>query len=113
MNKEQLVKMAIEGRKNAYTPYSHFKVGAAIELKNGKYIFIRQKIRGAGKSYDNDRDGILRLSAHTRLRLQKRLLRRMCYHLPYQGTGRASRMSCLSDRGRGGNVRSYAAVLPS
>ena len=38
MNKEQLVKMAIEGRKNAYTPYSHFKVGAAIELKNGKYI---------------------------------------------------------------------------
>lgn len=35
---EELIKEAIEGRKMAYTPYSHFKVGAAILLKDGTYI---------------------------------------------------------------------------
>ena len=30
--------MAIGARTNAYTPYSKFKVGAAILLKNGNYI---------------------------------------------------------------------------
>lgn len=29
---------ALLARKNAYTPYSHFKVGAAIELKDGTFI---------------------------------------------------------------------------
>ena len=39
MNKkkrEELLLEAIEARKNAYTPYSHFKVGAALLAKNGK-----------------------------------------------------------------------------
>lgn len=34
----KLIEMAKKGRENAYTPYSHFKVGAAILLKNGEYI---------------------------------------------------------------------------
>lgn len=34
----EITKKAIEARKNAYAPYSNFKVGAAIELKNGEYI---------------------------------------------------------------------------
>ena len=32
---EQLIKMALEARVMAYTPYSHFKVGAALLAKNG------------------------------------------------------------------------------
>ncbi|MDE6945826.1 MAG: cytidine deaminase [Anaeroplasmataceae bacterium] len=38
MDKRELVAKAIEGRSLAYTPYSKFKVGAAILLKNGTYI---------------------------------------------------------------------------
>ena len=33
-----LVEKAIEGRKKSYSPYSKFKVGAAIELKDGTII---------------------------------------------------------------------------
>ncbi len=33
-----LLKQAIEARKNAYVPYSQFTVGAAILLKNGEVI---------------------------------------------------------------------------
>ncbi|MEA3312936.1 MAG: cytidine deaminase [Caldisericota bacterium] len=36
MNRDELLKMAIKARNNAYAPYSHFKVGAAILAKNGK-----------------------------------------------------------------------------
>ena len=32
----KLIKSAIEIRKMAYTPYSHYKVGAALLCKNGK-----------------------------------------------------------------------------
>ena len=36
---EVLIKEAIEARKMAYTPYSHFKVGAALLLTaDGKFI---------------------------------------------------------------------------
>lgn len=38
MDKRELVAKAIEGRSLAYTPYSKFKVGAAILLKNGTYV---------------------------------------------------------------------------
>lgn len=34
----KLIEMAKKGREKAYAPYSHFKVGAAILLKNGEYI---------------------------------------------------------------------------
>ena len=33
-----LLKKAFEIRKNAYVPYSNFKVGAALFCKNGKII---------------------------------------------------------------------------
>lgn len=34
----QLIDMAIEATEHSYAPYSHFSVGAAILLKNGKMI---------------------------------------------------------------------------
>ena len=37
-DKNKLLDMALVARANAYTPYSKFKVGAAILLLNGKYI---------------------------------------------------------------------------
>lgn len=36
MNHEELLKTAIEARENAYVPYSHFAVGAALLAKSGK-----------------------------------------------------------------------------
>lgn len=36
MTNEELIKEAIEGRKNSYSPYSHFAVGAAVLCKDGK-----------------------------------------------------------------------------
>ena len=37
-NVEELIKKAIIAKTNSYSPYSKFKVGAAILLKNGDYI---------------------------------------------------------------------------
>ncbi len=34
-NDQQLVRKAIEATKHSYSPYSHFKVGAALRLANG------------------------------------------------------------------------------
>ena len=36
MDRERLGRLALEARKNAYAPYSHFAVGAARFTKNGK-----------------------------------------------------------------------------
>lgn len=36
MNKDQLIKEALEARTQAYTPYSKFQVGAALLTKNNK-----------------------------------------------------------------------------
>ncbi len=35
MDRQELIKKALEARKLAYTPYSHFQVGAALLGKNG------------------------------------------------------------------------------
>lgn len=35
MTNQELIKSAVEARKNAYAPYSHFYVGAAIETEEG------------------------------------------------------------------------------
>lgn len=35
MNAKQLIQQAFDARKMAYTPYSHYKVGAALLAKNG------------------------------------------------------------------------------
>ncbi len=36
VNKDTLIEEALKARENAYTPYSHFKVGAALLTKQGK-----------------------------------------------------------------------------
>lgn len=36
MDAKELMKMAIEARQNAYAPYSHFAVGAALLAESGK-----------------------------------------------------------------------------
>ena len=38
ISKEELANVATSARDNAYTPYSKFKVGAALLLKNGAII---------------------------------------------------------------------------
>lgn len=36
MKDKELIRAALEARKRAYTPYSHYKVGAALLTKDGK-----------------------------------------------------------------------------
>lgn len=36
MDRSELVRLALEARQRAYTPYSHFKVGAALLTQEGK-----------------------------------------------------------------------------
>lgn len=36
MDRSELIRLALEARQKAYTPYSHFKVGAALLAKEGK-----------------------------------------------------------------------------
>ncbi|HEY0069055.1 MAG TPA: cytidine deaminase [Chloroflexia bacterium] len=36
MNDEDLIQLALDARSRAYTPYSHFRVGAALLAGNGK-----------------------------------------------------------------------------
>ena len=36
MDREKLIQAALEAREHAYTPYSHFQVGAALLTKEGK-----------------------------------------------------------------------------
>ena len=38
MDQEKLIELAWLARENAYTPYSHFKVGACVALKDGNYV---------------------------------------------------------------------------
>lgn len=35
---QELMRQAVEARKNAYAPYSNFEVGAAVLLKNGEVV---------------------------------------------------------------------------
>ena len=49
---EVLIKEAIEARKMAYTPYSHFKVGAALLTVDGK-IYRGCNIENAGYTPSN------------------------------------------------------------
>ncbi|MCL2576369.1 MAG: cytidine deaminase [Defluviitaleaceae bacterium] len=52
MNIEKLIKCAIEAKKRAYTPYSGFKVGAALLDTNGE-IFMGCNIENAAYSPTN------------------------------------------------------------
>ena len=46
MDKKELVKEAIKVRNNAFVPYSHFKVGAALLTKDGK-VFVGANMESA------------------------------------------------------------------
>ena len=46
MNNQELIKYALEAREKSYSPYSNFKVGAAILTKSGK-IFTGCNIESA------------------------------------------------------------------
>lgn len=49
---KELIQEAIEARENAYAPYSHFKVGAALLAKSGK-IYRGCNIENAGYTPTN------------------------------------------------------------
>ncbi|MDR3329517.1 MAG: cytidine deaminase [Prevotellaceae bacterium] len=44
---KQLVQQAREASKNAYSPYSHFQVGAAVLLSNGEVVAASNQENGA------------------------------------------------------------------
>ena len=51
----ELIKLAIEAKKYAYTPYSHFQVGAALETKDGKiYQFSAGQWTQVPQDYGKD-----------------------------------------------------------
>ncbi len=52
MDNRELVRMAIAARENAYTPYSHFRVGAALLAKDGR-VFTGCNIECASYSPTN------------------------------------------------------------
>lgn len=52
MTDEALVVRALEARENSYTPYSHFKVGAALLTKEGK-VYEGCNIENAGYTPTN------------------------------------------------------------
>lgn len=52
MDAERLIQEAIEARKQAYTPYSHFQVGAALLTAGGK-IYRGCNIENAGYTPSN------------------------------------------------------------
>ena len=52
MENQELVKQAIKARENSYSPYSNFKVGAALLTKSGK-IFLGTNVENCGYSQTN------------------------------------------------------------
>lgn len=52
MTKQELIQLAFEVREKAYTPYSHFKVGAALLAKNGR-VFTGCNVENAAYTPSN------------------------------------------------------------
>ncbi len=52
MERKELIRAAFDARKKAYTPYSHFKVGAALLSKDGQ-VFQGCNIENAAYSVAN------------------------------------------------------------
>ena len=46
MKKEELIKKALDARELSYSPYSHFAVGAAVILKDGR-VFVGANIENS------------------------------------------------------------------
>lgn len=52
MTNEELILQAINAKKNSYSPYSNFKVGAALLTKSGK-IFLGTNVENCGYTPTN------------------------------------------------------------
>lgn len=52
MENKDLIKIAMEARENSYSPYSHFKVGAALLCKSGK-IYKGTNVENCGYGPSN------------------------------------------------------------
>ena len=52
MEKAELARLAIQAREMAYTPYSHFNVGAALLAKDGR-VFTGCNIENAAYTPSN------------------------------------------------------------
>ncbi|KMN45231.1 cytidine deaminase [Bacillus sp. LK2] len=65
MDKFELVKQAIKVRENAYTPYSNFKVGAAVLTENDK-IYLGCNVENASYGLTNcaERTAIFNAVSH-------------------------------------------------
>ena len=49
MENKELIKQALKARENSYSPYSNFKVGAALLTKSGK-VYLGTNVENAGYS---------------------------------------------------------------
>lgn len=49
MENKELIKEALKARENSYSPYSNFKVGAALLTKSGK-VYLGTNVENAGYS---------------------------------------------------------------
>lgn len=52
MTNEELIKKALEAKKNSYSPYSNFKVGAALLTKDGK-VYLGTNVENCGYTPTN------------------------------------------------------------
>lgn len=72
MTNKELIKLAIEARENAYAPYSHWKVGAALLTKSGK-VYLGCNIENSAFSSTNcaERTAFFKAVSEGELRFSK------------------------------------------
>ncbi len=52
MTNKELIKLAMKARENSYSPYSHYKVGAALLCENGK-VYLGTNVENCGYGPSN------------------------------------------------------------
>ena len=52
MTHQELIKKALEARQNSYSPYSNYKVGAALLTEEGK-VYLGTNVENCGYSPSN------------------------------------------------------------
>lgn len=72
MSNEELIKLAIKARENAYAPYSHWLVGAALLCKNGKvYLGCNIENSGFSSTVCAERTAIFKAVSESELEFEK------------------------------------------